>query len=65
MFINIYVYMHTCVNMGRLNVVLSDDTEERLRKKAAEKFSLKKGSISQAIEEAIVDWLKKDKSNKQ
>ena len=58
MFINIYVYMHTCVDMGRLQVVLSDDTEERLRKRAAEKFGLKKGSISQAVEEAITSWLK-------
>ena len=51
--------MHTCVDMGRLQVVLSDDTEERLRKRAAEKFGLKKGSISRAVEEAIVAWLSK------
>lgn len=51
--------------MGRLQVVLSDDTEERLRKRAAEKFGLKKGTMSKAIEEAITEWLKKEKSGKQ
>lgn len=45
--------------MSRLQVVLSDDVEDRLRKKAAEKFGLKKGSISKAIEEAITEWLNK------
>lgn len=45
--------------MGRLQVVLSNDTEARLRKRAAEKFGMKKGSISEAIEEAIVTWLSK------
>ena len=44
--------------MGRMQIVISDKTEKELRKKAADKFGLKKGSISQAIEEAIKDWLK-------
>ena len=43
--------------MGRMQIVISDKVEEELRKKAANKFSLKKGSISQAIEEAIKNWL--------
>lgn len=48
-----------CVIMGRMQIVISDQVEKDLRKKAAERFSLKKGAISQAIEEAIKDWLKK------
>lgn len=45
--------------MGRMQIVLSNVLEEKLRKRAAEKYGLRKGSISQAVEEAIVDWLKK------
>ena len=47
--------------MGRLQVVLSDDVEEQLRKRAAEKFGLRKGSMSHAIEEAVQQWLAKKK----
>lgn len=57
--INICVYLCMCVIMGRMQIVISDQVEKDLRKKAAERFSLKKGAISQAIEEAIKDWLKK------
>ena len=46
--------------MGRMQIVISDELEKRLRKRAAEKFGLKKGSISEAVEEAIVNWLKAD-----
>lgn len=41
-----------------MQIVLSDDLEERLRRKASEKFGFKKGSISKAIEEAIKEWLR-------
>jgi len=33
--------------------------KRNLRKKASEKFGLKKGSISRAVEEALRSWLKK------
>ncbi len=44
--------------MGRMQIVISDKTENELRSKAAQKFGLKKGSISKAIEEAINRWIK-------
>ncbi len=44
--------------MGRMQIVISDALEEKLRRKAAEKFGFKKGSISTAVEEAILNWLK-------
>ena len=55
------VYKPICVYMfmGRMQIVLRDDIEDKLRKKASEKFKYKKGSISKAIEEAIEDWLSK------
>lgn len=60
MFINIYVHMLTCGYMGRMQIVLADDVEKRLREQAAAKFGFKKGSISLAIEEAIKEWLRKN-----
>lgn len=44
--------------MGRMQIVIADDVEDRLRKKASAEFGLKKGSISKAVEQAIQQWLK-------
>jgi len=40
--------------MGRLDIVISDSTENKLRKRVALQG---KGAISKAIEEALVEWL--------
>lgn len=42
-----------------MQIVLSDNTEKKLRDRAFAKFGLKKGSISKAIEEAILDWIRR------
>ena len=47
------------VCLGRMQVVLTDSTEKKLREKAFAKYGLKKGSISKAIEDAIKQWLTK------
>ena len=44
--------------MGRMQIVISDELESKLRKKAADKYGLKKGSISLAIANSIENWLK-------
>ena len=43
--------------MGRINVVLTDDTEHRLRKTIVDAYGGKKGDLSEAIEQAINDWI--------
>jgi hypothetical protein len=45
--------------MGRMQIVISDQLEKEIRKKAAEKFGFKKGSISKAFEIALEEWLKR------
>jgi hypothetical protein len=40
-----------------MQIVIPDELEEELRKKASEEFGYKKGSISKAVEEAIQKWL--------
>ncbi|MBI5224830.1 hypothetical protein HY989_03085 [Candidatus Micrarchaeota archaeon] len=43
--------------MGRIDIVLSDDVENKLRERSAKKFGHRKGSLSKAVEEAIKKWL--------
>jgi hypothetical protein len=45
--------------MGRINVVLSDDVEHKLRV-AIVQAGGKKGDLSGSIEEAILAWLKRN-----
>jgi hypothetical protein len=44
--------------VGRMQIVLPDDLEKKLREKAFEKYGLAKGSISKAVEDSIKKWLK-------
>ncbi len=43
--------------MGKMNIVLPDDLEEKFRKAVFEKKGMKKGNISEALEEAINKWI--------
>lgn len=51
--------------MGKMYVVLSNELEEQFRKEVFNRFGMKKGNITTAIEEAIKDWINKksDKKN--
>lgn len=42
--------------MGRIDAVIGDDLEKRVRMKAVERFGGKKGSLTEAIEEALEQW---------
>ncbi len=44
-----------------MNIVLSKKTEEDFRKAVFQTKGMKKGNISEAIEEAIGDWIRKHK----
>ena len=46
--------------MGRIDAVIADELEKKLRLKAVDKFGGKKGTLTQALEEAIETWLKED-----
>ena len=43
--------------MGRVNLVLSDDLERRLRLAVVNRYGGRKGDLSEAVEQAIRDWL--------
>jgi len=48
--------------VGRMLIVLSDETERRLRLAVVTVFGGKKGDLSGAIEEAVKEWLEKNAS---
>jgi len=48
--------------MGRMYIVLSDETERRLRLAVVTVFGGKKGDLSGAIEVALKEWLEKNAS---
>ncbi len=47
--------------MGKMNIIISDDTEERFRKAVSNSKGMKKGNISIAIEEAVDLWIEEQK----
>jgi len=44
--------------LGQLNVKIPDELEEKLRSIAAKKFGFKKGSMKQAVIEALEEWVR-------
>ena len=46
--------------MGRIDAVIPDELEKKLRMKAVEEFGGKKGSLTEALEKAIETWLEED-----
>jgi len=43
--------------VGRIDVIIPDDTEKKIRMKAVELFGGKKGSLSNVITKAIDEWI--------
>lgn len=44
--------------MGKINIALNDEIEEKFRKAVYHRMGMKKGNISKALEEAIEHWIK-------
>jgi len=47
--------------MGIINAKLSDDLEKQFRNEVFNRFGMRKGNLNKAINEAIIDWIKKNK----
>jgi hypothetical protein len=43
--------------MGKMNIVLDDKLEEQFRRAVFQRKGMKKGNISEALEEAIRVWM--------
>ena len=46
--------------MGKIYIVMTDSVERQLRFAAVKRLGGKKGDLSNAVELAVIDWLKKD-----
>ena len=57
-FIEISPYL---LGMGKMNIVLDDETERKFRETVFRRKGMKKGNISEALEEAIDQWMKVEK----
>lgn len=47
--------------MGQLNLKVDDKLEKEFRRVAVERFEAKKGFLKKAVEEALWEWVKKNK----
>jgi hypothetical protein len=45
--------------MGRMDIILPDDLEKRLRTAVFLRKGMKKGNLKEAVNEAIILWLEK------
>ena len=43
--------------MGRIEAVIADDLERKLRVKAVERFGGRRGSLTAALKEAVEKWV--------
>jgi len=50
--------------MGKMNVVIKDDLEKRFRKAVFESKGMKKGNISEALQDAMEKWIKEQEELK-
>ena len=47
--------------MGRIDIILPDDTENKLRMEVGRRMGAKRGALTEAVTEAIEAWLEDDK----
>ena len=46
--------------MGRIDVILPDELEHKLRMEVGKRMGVKRGNLTEAIKEAIDIWLNQD-----
>ena len=47
--------------MGSIKVILPDELDKEFREEVFRRLGMKKGNITEAVQEAIQDWLNKKK----
>lgn len=60
-----FVYWYLLVeSVGKMNIVIQDEIEERFRKTVANTKGFRKGNLSIALEEAIDLWIREQNKRK-
>lgn len=47
--------------MGKMTIDISDELDKQFRETVFNRFGMKRGNLTIAIEEAIIGWIKKNK----
>jgi hypothetical protein len=47
--------------MGRIDIILPDDKEKKLRMEVGRRMGVRRGALTDAVIEAIDNWLEEDK----
>lgn len=50
--------------MGKMTIDISDELDEQFREKVFNRFGMKKGNLTLAIEDALKDWINKGSEKK-
>ncbi len=50
--------------MGRIDVILDDKLENEFREEVFKSKGMKRGNISKAIQEAITQWIKSERTKR-
>lgn len=50
--------------MARMNIIVSDEMEEKFREAVFRKYGMKKGNITKAAEQAIQEWIEREKEKR-
>ena len=48
-------------HMGRIDIILPDDKEKKLRMEVGRRMGVRRGALTDAVIEAIDNWLEEDK----
>ena len=50
--------VYIIMKMGKIHLSIDDDLDDRFRMAVAKKKGMKKGNLTEAVEEAMKDWIK-------
>ena len=57
-------FLYYPFNMGRINIILPDDVEKKLRMEVGRRMGAKRGNFTDAIIQAINAWIEEDEKVK-
>ena len=62
--INVASYLEIMRIMGKLNVKVKDDVDTKFREEVFKRKGMKKGNITEALEEAMLLWISTEDTQK-